>query len=90
MREARALPEPTLADVDADGKLDLVVVDARGTVSVLGGNGDGTFRAQLDHAVNGSERSAVVVADVSGDGRPDVVVTDGFSTVSVLLATCLP
>jgi len=40
-----------VADVDRDGKLDLVVTNRLdNTVSVLTSNGDGTFHAKVDHA----------------------------------------
>jgi hypothetical protein len=54
-------------------------------VSVLLGNGNGTFQAKVDYPT-GSDPRSVAVADVSGDGVPDVVTAniDG-STASVLL-----
>jgi hypothetical protein len=59
-------------------------------VSVLVGNGNGTFQPKVDHATGTLPRS-VTVADVSGDGKPDLVTANyGANTVSVLIATCLP
>src|SRR5262249_2589019 len=79
------------ADVNADGLADLVVADNGGNnVSVLLGNGDGTFQPPRTFAA-GTGPDAVAVADVNGDGRPDLVVTDfgttnvAGTTVSVLL-----
>jgi hypothetical protein len=76
-----------LADVNGDGKLDIVTT-AYGinSVSVLLGNGDGTFQAPLNFAV-GNDPASVAVADVNGDGKPDLVVanTSSPSQVSVLL-----
>jgi hypothetical protein len=55
------------------------------TVSVLLGNGDGTFAARVDY-VTGAFPQAVAVAELSGDGKPDIVVVNfDDSTVSVLL-----
>ena len=55
------------------------------TVSVLLGNGDGTFQAQQPYAV-GVDPVGVVVADFNGDGIADLAVTNGGdNTVSVLL-----
>jgi glucose/arabinose dehydrogenase len=72
-------------DVNGDGKLDLAVANAgSGNVSVLLGNGNGTFQASANFATGVSPKS-VTVADVSGDGRLDLVTADqGSSTVSVL------
>jgi hypothetical protein len=57
-----------------------------GSVSVLLGNGDGTFRAARDLAT-GSGPTSVAVANFRGAGHPlDLVVTNSASnSVSVLL-----
>jgi Bacterial Ig-like domain (group 3)/FG-GAP-like repeat len=87
-----------IADVNGDGKPDLVVADEcvdhptcnSGAVGVLLGNGDGTFQAAVIYPSGGvgslSGARSVAVADVNGDGRPDVLVGNSFSgTVGVLL-----
>ena len=74
-------------DFNGDGRTDLAVanVDPYSTVSVLLGNGDGTFQAQLTNAV-GSSPDAIVAGDFNGDGRTDLAVANyGDNTVSVLL-----
>jgi hypothetical protein len=71
-----------VADVNGDGIPDLVVADF-GTfpdytdsgVSVLLGNGDGTFRPAVHYAAGVSPRD-VAVADLNGDGTPDLAVAD--------------
>lgn len=74
------------ADVNGDGHLDLIVANSGSdNVSVLFGNGDGTFAPQITFAV-GDDPSAVAVADVNHDGNDDLIVSNhGGDTVSVLL-----
>ena len=64
---------PLVADFNQDGKPDLVVVAAgfgeAARVSLLPGNGDGTFQNQIDVGF----ADAVVVADFNGDNKPDLV-----------------
>jgi hypothetical protein len=53
-------------------------------VSVLLGNGDGTFRPAVNYAVDGHPLS-VAVGDFNGDGTPDVVTANyDTNTVSIL------
>jgi len=80
-----------VADLNGDGIPDLVVANQGtnaspgNTISVLQGNGNGTFQAQQTFVV-GKEPDSVAVADVNGDGIPDLVVANyGSGTVSVLL-----
>ena len=55
------------------------------TVSVLLGNGNGTFQAQQTFAT-AREPISVVLGDVNGDGKPDLVVANhGGNSVGVLL-----
>jgi hypothetical protein len=72
-------------DFDGNGALDLVTANSNGTVSVLLGNGNGSFLPRVDLAVGGVPR-AVAVGDFNGDGNLDVAVASQLSnTVSVLL-----
>jgi dienelactone hydrolase len=74
------------ADLNGDGKLDLVIADNNGVVSILLGNGDGTFQPRVDYSVDSLPWGAVVIEDLNGDGKPDVAVADsGSNDVSVLL-----
>ena len=48
-------------------------------MSVLLGNGNGTFQAQQTFAV-GTDPLSVAVADLNGDGIPDLVVANEAAT----------
>jgi hypothetical protein len=75
-----------VGDLNGDGKLDLVVAnqDSR-NVSVLLGNGDGTFAPAVNYAV-GDTPLFVAIADFNGDGKRDLAASDyASSNVSILL-----
>ena len=73
-------------DFNHDGKLDLAVAnETSNNVTILLGNGDGTFQAPVNYAA-GSNPYAVAVGDLNQDGNLDLVVTNYSSNnVSILL-----
>jgi hypothetical protein len=81
-----------VADVNGDGWLDAILVNASlhgsdglyGGVSVLLGNGDGTFAASAQkYSSAGSEGFSLALGDFNGDGRTDIVAANLFSVCDV-------
>lgn len=76
-------------DFNGDGKPDLAVTNnnpsGAGTISILFGTGDGTFRAAVNHAV-GKLPLNIAVADFNRDGKPDLAVIDVNGLVILLAA----
>jgi len=73
-------------DFNGDGKLDLAAANnGSNTVSVLLGNGDGTFQPRVDYPT-GVNPGTIAVGDFNGDGKLDLAVSNWFdNTVSILL-----
>ncbi len=75
-----------ISDLDGDGDADLAVANAflsithtthyDARISVLLGNGDGSFADHVDYLTPGVPRS-IAVGDLNGDGRPDLAVASG-------------
>jgi uncharacterized membrane protein len=75
-----------IADVNGDKKPDLVVANycatecsyppVEGSVGVLLGNGNGTFRAVKTYPSGGDGAVSVGVADLNNDGKPDLLVAN--------------
>jgi hypothetical protein len=74
------------ADLDGDGKKDLVTVNAvDNNMSILPGNGDRTFQTSIAIDV-GTNPTSLAVADFNGDNKPDIVLTNLVdNTVSVFI-----
>src|SRR6516162_9485063 len=73
-------------DFNGDGIPDLATANqGSNDVSVLLGNGDGTFQAPINTPV-GPQPASLAVGDFNGDGVPDLAVADaGSNDVFVLL-----
>jgi hypothetical protein len=73
-----------VGDFNGDGNLDVVVTTSGfrpgdpNFVSVLFGNGDGTFPAPMNYPL-AMYPQHVAVADFKGDGRPDLMVSTSIS-----------
>ncbi|MCP4706187.1 MAG: T9SS type A sorting domain-containing protein [candidate division Zixibacteria bacterium] len=63
------------ADFDGDSTLDLACVNWNSNnLSVLIGNGDGTYAGRINYAINGGgQAKSVQVADMNGDGDLDLI-----------------
>jgi FG-GAP-like repeat len=78
-----------MGDLNGDGRLDLAVANESSNntlangVSVLLGNGDGTFRQQVQYPAYAP--SALVLADLNRDGKLDIALADPANTIFVLL-----
>jgi hypothetical protein len=85
----QALETLAVCDFNGDGIPDLAgtsynTQNFTGTLSILSGNGDGTFTGGSAYALP-AIASSLMTADFNGDGKLDVAVADGSAGVYVFL-----
>ncbi len=75
-----------VADLNNDGRLDIAVANfGSANISVLLGNGNGTFRSAVTYGA-GAGASAIAVGDFNNDSIPDLATANATAnTVSILL-----
>jgi sugar lactone lactonase YvrE len=69
------------ADFNGDGKIDLAAAGdyiSQGGVTILSGNGDGTFNGPVSTLQPGLDFNLVATGDFNGDGIPDLVAPQYF------------
>jgi len=68
------------ADFNGDGKIDIALANtntnAATTVSILLGNGDGTFAAPATYAAGQGYPISLLALDLNGDGAPDLAIAN--------------
>ncbi len=81
-----------IADMDGDGKKDLIVTSADvvsifRNISTVGSLNSGSFATKVDFAT-GVQPTGVVATDIDGDGKPEMIVVNYTSnTISVFRNT---
>ena len=80
-----------IVDINGDGYLDILTVNqcselsgcstcqTKGSVGVLLGNGDGTFRPPLAFDTGGIGSNPFTIADINRDGKPDILIPNDCS-----------
>jgi len=85
-------PDLAMADLDGDGKRDLVLVNSvQNTVSIFqntaSGTGAGSFAPKFD-LTTGNAPSTIAIADLDGDGQLDLAVGNAATaTISLFRNT---
>lgn len=67
------------ADFNQDGNQDIAVVGTTGMVSILLGNGNGTFTQRAAYSLFGTDPASLLSIDVNHDGNLDLLISDASS-----------
>src|SRR5262249_8643696 len=73
-----------IADFNGDGKLD--ILQFAGNVTVMLGNGNGTFQAPIASA-SADSADQLAIGDLNGDGKLDIVIYSVAGDTTVLLGS---
>ena len=73
-----------VSDFNNDGKVDLATLGAGNTLSILLGNGNGTFQSSINRTV-ATGGCSVLPGDLNGDGKIDLVLLGFPGNVLVLV-----
>jgi hypothetical protein len=74
-----------VGDFNEDGNLDLAVSNQNAsTISILLGNGDGTFKSHVDYPAE-FQTIEIVTGDFNGDGHLDFAVANDEESISIFL-----
>ena len=88
--QAESIVSPVVGDFNGDGIPDLAMLGllSNGSISILLGNGDGTFTQGTAIAPTDGLAVGLATADFNGDGKVDLAVAEGStggSSVTILL-----
>lgn len=83
----------SIADVDGDGKQDLLITghdeEDNSTTTLYLGNGEGGF-SKADADLTNVSGGSTSIADLNGDGNPDLLVTGDASSDDAALSKTVP
>ncbi len=77
-----------LADITADGKLDLIIASQSNSVTVIPGDGQGSFLEDKKTTIKTSSGAKqIAVGDINGDGIEDTIVTHWSGEILAVLGS---